>query len=172
MLKVRDAHGWSGANTPAGDRHGKQDRKQLNIGMIGYGFMGRAHSNAYRKVAELLRRWLSAGAEGRAVRARDERPQAFADTLGLRVASRADWREADRAQGHRRHRHLRAQRPARRNRHRRGRGRQDGAAARSRSPAREAEGKPMVDAVEKAGVPNMVWYNYRRVPAVTLASSR
>jgi predicted dehydrogenase len=27
----------------------------------------------------------------------------------------------------------------------------------------------MVDAVEKAGVPNMVWYNYRRVPAVTLA---
>ena len=22
----------------------------------------------------------------------------------------------------------------------------------------------MVDAVEKAGVPNMVWYNYRRVP--------
>ena len=31
-----------------------------------------------------------------------------------------------------------------------------------------AEGKPMVDAVEKAGVANMVWYNYRRVPAVTL----
>jgi myo-inositol 2-dehydrogenase/D-chiro-inositol 1-dehydrogenase len=27
----------------------------------------------------------------------------------------------------------------------------------------------MVAAVEAAGVPNMVWYNYRRVPAVTLA---
>ena len=27
----------------------------------------------------------------------------------------------------------------------------------------------MVEAVETAGVPNMVWYNYRRVPAVTLA---
>jgi predicted dehydrogenase len=27
----------------------------------------------------------------------------------------------------------------------------------------------MVDAVEKAGVENTVWYNYRRVPAVTLA---
>ena len=26
----------------------------------------------------------------------------------------------------------------------------------------------MVAAVEKAGVPNMVWYNYRRVPAVML----
>ena len=32
-----------------------------------------------------------------------------------------------------------------------------------------AEGEKMVDAVEKAGVANIVWYNYRRVPAVTLA---
>ena len=32
-----------------------------------------------------------------------------------------------------------------------------------------AEAESMVDAVEAAGVPNMVWYNYRRVPAVTLA---
>jgi len=31
------------------------------------------------------------------------------------------------------------------------------------------ESEAMVDAVEKAGVPNMVWYNYRRVPAVMLA---
>ena len=26
------------------------------------------------------------------------------------------------------------------------------------------EARAMVDAVEKANVPNMVWYNYRRVP--------
>ena len=32
-----------------------------------------------------------------------------------------------------------------------------------------AEGAKMVTAVEKAKVANMVWYNYRRVPAVTLA---
>src|SRR5687767_15850413 len=32
-----------------------------------------------------------------------------------------------------------------------------------------AESLQMVKAVEKAKVPNMVWYNYRRVPAVTLA---
>ena len=32
-----------------------------------------------------------------------------------------------------------------------------------------AEGEEMCQAVEKAGVANMVWYNYRRVPAVTLA---
>jgi myo-inositol 2-dehydrogenase/D-chiro-inositol 1-dehydrogenase len=32
-----------------------------------------------------------------------------------------------------------------------------------------AESEAMVKAVEDAGVANMVWYNYRRVPAVTLA---
>jgi predicted dehydrogenase len=32
-----------------------------------------------------------------------------------------------------------------------------------------AEGEQMVEAVKKAGVPNMIWYNYRRIPAVTLA---
>src|SRR5581483_9811135 len=32
-----------------------------------------------------------------------------------------------------------------------------------------AEAERMVAAVEAAKVPNMVWYNYRRVPAVTLA---
>ena len=32
-----------------------------------------------------------------------------------------------------------------------------------------AEGEEMCAAVEKAGVANIVWYNYRRVPAVTLA---
>lgn len=31
------------------------------------------------------------------------------------------------------------------------------------------ESQEMVAAVEKAGVANMVWYNYRRIPAVTLA---
>jgi len=31
------------------------------------------------------------------------------------------------------------------------------------------EGEKMVKAIEAAGVPNMVWYNYRRIPAVTLA---
>src|ERR1700722_16244512 len=31
-----------------------------------------------------------------------------------------------------------------------------------------AEAKAMVDAVKAANVPNMVWYNYRRVPAVVL----
>ena len=29
-------------------------KKTLNIGMVGYGFMGRAHSNAYRKVGNFF----------------------------------------------------------------------------------------------------------------------
>jgi predicted dehydrogenase len=29
-------------------------RIPLNVGMIGYGFMGRAHSNAYRKVGNFF----------------------------------------------------------------------------------------------------------------------
>ena len=32
-----------------------------------------------------------------------------------------------------------------------------------------AQGEEMVREIEKAGVPNTVWYNYRRVPAVSLA---
>jgi hypothetical protein len=33
------------------------------------------------------------------------------------------------------------------------------------------EGQRMVDAIAKAGVKNTVWYNYRRVPAITLAKN-
>ena len=30
--------------------------KPVNVGMIGYGFMGRAHSNAYRQVSQFFPR--------------------------------------------------------------------------------------------------------------------
>lgn len=30
------------------------DREKLNIGIIGYGFMGRVHSNAYRQVTRFF----------------------------------------------------------------------------------------------------------------------
>ena len=61
------------------------------IGMIGYGFMGRAHSNAWRKVAnffpELERRPVL-----QAVCARDAaKAQAFADIWGY-AAVETDWR--------------------------------------------------------------------------------
>ncbi len=33
------------------------------------------------------------------------------------------------------------------------------------------QGEKMVEAVEKSGLPNLVWYNYRFLPAVTLAKN-
>ena len=83
------------------------------------------------------------------------------ESIGDRLA------QADRAQRHRRDRHLHAERhatprsPSPRPRPARW------CSARSRSPALPRKACRWCEAVEKAGVPNMVWYNYRRVPAVT-----
>lgn len=140
--------------------------KKLNIGLVGYGFMGRAHSNAFLKAGhffpggyELVRK---------AVAARDAvKAQAFADQWGYETIE-TDWRKLierkdidliDIASPNDTHADIAI------------------AAAKAgkmvlcekplgRNPA---ESEKMVKAIEKAGVPNMVWYNYRRVPAVSLA---
>ncbi|HEU0006537.1 MAG TPA: Gfo/Idh/MocA family oxidoreductase, partial [Terriglobia bacterium] len=55
--------------------------RPLNIGMIGYGFMGRAHSNAYTKVNHFFD--LQYQPVLKAVCARDEsKAKAFAATWG------------------------------------------------------------------------------------------
>ena len=72
----------------------------LNIGMIGYGFMGRAHSNAYRKVNNFFDLELPARPQGR-LRPRRRQGQGVRRQVGLRVR-RDRLAEADRAQGHRR----------------------------------------------------------------------
>ena len=55
--------------------------KPLNIGMIGYGFMGRAHSNGYRKVNNFFD--LAYRPVLKAVCARNkEKAKAFADKWG------------------------------------------------------------------------------------------
>ncbi len=140
--------------------------KTLNIGLIGYGFMGRTHSNAFLQAPRFFDLPVPPGAQGGLRRAT---PTGSRRSPRTGATSRRDrLAEADRAQGHRRHRHRQPERHPPRHRHRGGEGRQDGdvreAARRGRRPRRKA----MVDAVEKAGVPNTVWYNYRRVPAVTL----
>ena len=74
--------------------------KTLNVGLIGYGFMGRAHSNAYRKVNNFFD--LEYQPVLKAVCARDEaKAKAFADKWGYESVE-TDWRQADRAQGYRR----------------------------------------------------------------------
>ena len=69
MIAVRDAHGWtdradwrlhrgcSGMPSREGIRGAElvSAKQPLNVGLVGYGFMGRAHSNAFAKVEQLLR---------------------------------------------------------------------------------------------------------------------
>jgi predicted dehydrogenase len=140
--------------------------KPLNVGLIGYGFMGRAHSNAYSQVNHFFdlpfRPMLKAAC------ARDAaKLKAFADQWGYESVE-TDWRKLverkdidviDICTPNNTHAEIAT------------------AAAKAgkmilcEKPLSMTgdEGKKMVEAVEKAGVPNMVWYNYRRVPAVTFA---
>ena len=144
----------------------KMAKKKLNIGLVGYGFMGRTHSNAFSQVGHFFDTPYEPVLK--TICARDEtRAQALADQWGYESAT-TDWRELindknidliDIASPNNTHMEIAI------------------AAAKAgkmvlceKPLGRSAkESKKMVAAVEKAGVPNMVWYNYRRVPAVTLA---
>jgi len=141
-------------------------QKKLNIGMVGYGFMARAHSNAYRKVNNFFD--LGYRPVLKAVCARDEaKRKAFADTWGYE-STEADWRKLVAREDIDaidicvpNDLHLPIAKAAA----------EAGKMVLCEKPlARNtAEGLKMCKAVEKAGVMNAVWYNYRRVPAVTLA---
>ncbi|HLJ91764.1 MAG TPA: Gfo/Idh/MocA family oxidoreductase [Gemmataceae bacterium] len=140
--------------------------KPLNVGMIGYGFMGRAHSNAYTKVNHFFD--LEHQPILKAVCARSaDKAKGFADKWGYEGVE-TDWRKLvdrkdidliDICTPNNTHAEIAL------------------AAANAGKmilcekplAMNGAEARKMVEAVEKAGVPNMVWYNYRRVPAVTLA---
>jgi predicted dehydrogenase len=141
-------------------------RQPLRIGMIGYGFMGRAHSNAYNRVNNFF--GLEYEPVLQAVCARDkEKAQKFADTWGY-ASVETDWRKlierndidaVDICVPNNLHHDIAIAAA------------QAGKMILCEKPLsmNAAEGEEMVDAVEKAGVANTVWYNYRRVPAVTLA---
>ena len=143
-------------------------KKDFNIGMIGYGFMGRAHSNAYSKVSNFfdldLRPVLKAAC------ARNAEPlQAFADQWGYEsietdwkaLIARDDIDAVDICVPNNLHKEIVLAAAA------------AGKAVLCEKPLsmNAEEGEEMCRAVESAGVANMVWYNYRRVPAVTLAKN-
>ncbi|MCA9433013.1 MAG: Gfo/Idh/MocA family oxidoreductase, partial [Candidatus Omnitrophica bacterium] len=66
-------------------------KKKLNVGLIGYGFMGRTHSNAYRKVGNFFD--LDYEVVTKAVYARnEERLKSFADQWGYE-STETDWRK-------------------------------------------------------------------------------
>ena len=140
--------------------------KPLRIGMIGYGFMGRAHSNGYKRVNDFFD--LEYHPVLKAVAARDvAKAKDFADRWGYeRVES--DWKKLvaaddidviDICTPNNLHAEIALEAA------------KHGKAILCEKPLSmdAAEGEKMVIAVEKAGVPNMVWYNYRRIPAVTFA---
>src|SRR5512137_1696944 len=140
--------------------------KKLNVGLIGCGFMGRTHSNASRRVNNFFD--LEYQPVLKSVCDLDEaRAKAFAAKWGYE-SYETDWRKlvarkdidlVDITVPNDMHQEVAI------------------AAAKAgkmilceKPLARNGpEGLKMVQAVEKAGVPNLVSYNYRRIPAVTLA---
>src|SRR3984893_1344044 len=65
--------------------------KPLNVGMIGYGFMGRAHSNAYRKVNNFFDLEYGPGLKAACARSLDQ-AKAFAAKWGYESVE-TDWRK-------------------------------------------------------------------------------
>ncbi|MAT68527.1 MAG: oxidoreductase [Planctomycetaceae bacterium] len=141
-------------------------KERLRIGLIGCGFMGRAHSNAYNRVANFFD--LPCVPHLTAVCSRNaERTRAFASTWGYESIE-TDWRAMvarddidaiDICVPNKFHCEIATSAAA------------AGKMVLCEKPLAmsAAEGEQMCQAVETAGVANMVWYNYRRVPAVTLA---
>lgn len=140
--------------------------KPLNIGLVGYGFMGRTHSNAYKRVNDFFD--LEYRPVLKAVCGRDqENARAFADkwqyesveTDWHKLIERDDIDAVDICTPNNTHAEIAIAAA------------QAGKMVLCEKPlAMDVEqGEVMVQAVEDAGVANTVWYNYRRVPAVSLA---
>jgi myo-inositol 2-dehydrogenase/D-chiro-inositol 1-dehydrogenase len=140
-------------------------KKILNIGMVGYGFMGRTHSNAFLQAGRFFD--LEYQPVLKAVCARNAaRVETFAANWGYQSIE-TDWRKLverkdidliDIASPNDTHAEIAIAAA------------KAGKIVMCEKPLgrTSAEAAAMVDAVESAKVPNMVWYNYRRVPAVML----
>lgn len=144
-------------------------KKTLNIGLIGGGFMGRTHSNGYNRIRNFFPD-LEYTPVLKAVCFRNEtKLKAFAEQWGYE-STETDWRKlierddidaVDICTPNDTHAEIAI------------------AAAKAgkmilceKPLARNLEeSQVMVDAIEAAGVKNTVWYNYRRIPAVTLAKN-
>ena len=141
-------------------------KKELNVGMIGYGFMAKTHSNAFANVGHFFD--VPYAPVLKTVCARNaEKVGAFAAKWGYAKVE-TDWRKVvadpaidliDICLPNNLHAEVAIAAAA------------AGKAVICEKPLARtaAEAGPMVDAVEKAGVPNFVSFNYRRIPAVALA---
>jgi predicted dehydrogenase len=141
--------------------------KQIRIGLIGTGFMGRTHSNGYNRLQNFFPDLVCTPVL-QAVCSRNEASvKAFAAQWGY-ASYETDWRKmiarddidaVDICTPNDTHAEIAI------------------AAAKAgkmilcEKPLSRtlAEGEEMVKEIEKSGVANTVWYNYRRLPAVSLA---
>lgn len=141
-------------------------KKEIRIGLIGYGFMGRTHSNAYSQVAHFFDtehvpvRQAVCGRDAEAV-------EKFAQQWGF-ASFETDWRELvkrddidaiDICTPNNSHAEIALECI------------KHGKMILCEKPLalNGDQGEEMVKAVEEAGLPNLVWYNYRFLPAVTHA---
>ena len=142
-------------------------KKQLRIGLIGTGFMGRTHSNGYNRVPNFFPE-LEYTPVLKAVCSRNlENVKAFAEQWGYESVE-TDWKAliarddidaVDICTPNDTHAEIAMAAAA------------AGKMILCEKPLSRnlAEGEAMVEAIEKAQTANTVWYNYRRIPAVTLA---
>jgi predicted dehydrogenase len=140
--------------------------RPLNVGLVGYGFMGRVHSNAYLRVSQFFDVPFQPVLKAVAGRTRDK-VEDFARRWGWQ-RTESDWRALvdskdidliDIASTNDTHHEIAL-----------------AAAAAGKMILCEkplamnlAQAREMTLAVEQSGKPNMVWFNYRRVPAIGLA---
>lgn len=143
------------------------NKKELRIGLIGCGFMGRTHSNGYKRVGDFFPE-LDYRPVLKAVCSRSkDKVQAFAEQWGYEsfetdwkiLIARNDIDAIDICAPNNMHAEIAIAAAA------------AGKMILCEKPLSRtlAEAVAMVEAIEKAGVANTVWYNYRRIPAVTLA---
>lgn len=138
-----------------------------NVAVVGYGFMGKAHSNAYARVNQFFPE-LEHKPVLKVLCARDaEKAKTFANTWGYESVE-TDWRKLverddidaiDICSPNDTHEEIAIAAA------------ENGKAVLCEKPLARTtlEAERMANAVRESGVPNMVWFNYRRVPAIALA---
>ncbi len=140
--------------------------KQLNIGIIGYGFMGRAHSNAYRQVPKFFDVDYDIVMKAACAR-KEDKIKKFASNWGWE-STETDWRKLvarddidiiDIATPNNLHCEIALEAA------------KAGKMIFCEKPLamNAEEGEKMLQAATDAGIATMVWYNYRRVPAIAFA---
>lgn len=143
------------------------EKKEIRIGLIGCGFMGRTHSNGYKRIPNFFPD-LQYTPVMKAVCSRtEETVKAFAQQWGYEsyetdwkaLIARDDIDAVDICVPNNMHKEIAIAAA------------EAGKMVLCEKPLSRnlEEGKQMVEAVRKAGVKNTIWYNYRRLPAVTLA---